>query len=78
MHAFSMGLHRRASDSPVQVLSKEYVNKIFNVKRATTDYERSIDEIVNVQCMVLNREASIKFSSAGRRSRGGGDVCKQF
>jgi ankyrin repeat protein len=56
IHAFSMGLHRRAFDSPVQVLSKEYVNKIFNVKRSTTEYEHSIDYIVDLQLIVLNQE----------------------
>ena len=51
IHAFSMGLHWRAKDSPVQLLSKEYVNMIFNVKRSTTEYERSIDYIVDLQLM---------------------------
>ena len=48
LHAFSMGLHQR-STSVVQLLSMEYIYKIFGVRKAETPHQRFIEEIVVVQ-----------------------------
>jgi len=49
MQVFSMGLHKRAVKSPVNMLSMEHIHGIFKVKRPQTQYEHDIEEIVEFQ-----------------------------
>jgi len=49
MQVFSMGLHKRAVESPVHMLTMEHINAIFKVRRPQTQYEHDIEEIVDLQ-----------------------------
>ena len=49
MHQFSMGLHKRSTKSPVQILSMEHIHSIFNVKVPETEQEKEMEKMVALQ-----------------------------